>query len=139
MNSYFFQMRSSSLTGNCYTLQAAQFGVVENPDAEHTACHVKRKIFDYSFEVSTFLFFFIPMTLITILYVLIGLRLRRSALLKKSSGSFGNHQEATRKGSCRQQSSSRVLKMLGESVICVYSLKCMGGGKLKEKKINIRW
>lgn len=93
-------------------IQALQFGVYESNRPELKQCQMKQVIISYSFEISTFLFFALPMTVITVLYALIALRLRRSALLKKSSGSFSHHQEATR-GSCRTNTSRRVLKMLG--------------------------
>uniref|UniRef100_A0A1B6CAS5 G-protein coupled receptors family 1 profile domain-containing protein n=1 Tax=Clastoptera arizonana TaxID=38151 RepID=A0A1B6CAS5_9HEMI len=97
--------------------QAAQFGVVEIPDQEHTACLVKRMVFHYSFEVSTFLFFLLPMTLITVLYVLIGLRLRRTTL-GKTTEPLGSQQDPG-KGS-RQQSSKRVLRMLVAVVVAFF-------------------
>ncbi|KAJ9592155.1 hypothetical protein L9F63_001271, partial [Diploptera punctata] len=73
--------------------QALQFGVVyeELPDGrvlddEHTVCAVKRIVIPYSFEVSSLLFFVAPMTLITVLYALIGIQLRKSSL-RRGGGS----------------------------------------------------
>ena len=62
----------------------------------------------YYFQFSTFILFVLPMTLITWLYILIGLTLRRSGLSRQCS-------EIT-SSSPQQQSSSRraVLKMLGK-------------------------
>ena len=66
--------------------QALQFGLVNEylPDgrvlADHTVCAMKRVIIPHSFEVSSLLFFVVPMTLISVLYALIGLQLRRSSL-----------------------------------------------------------
>ncbi|XP_069668628.1 pyrokinin-1 receptor-like isoform X2 [Periplaneta americana] len=84
--------------------QALQFGVVhdELPDGrvlddEHTMCTVKRIVIPHSFEVSTFVFFVAPMTLISVLYALIGLQLRRSSLrsgggsVRLKTGVGGNH------------------------------------------------
>lgn len=92
--------------------QALQFGVMQhsgNPDM--VMCTVKRIIISHSFELSTFLFFVMPMCLITVLYALIGLKLRKSNMMKNVSGRV----ESTR--NCRHhpgRSSRRVLKMLGE-------------------------
>lgn len=91
--------------------QALQFGLIQhqaNPDM--LMCTVKKVLILHSFELSTFLFFVIPMSLITVLYVLIGLKLRKSNMMKKSSGKG-------KVGSCKHhpgRSSRRVLKMLGE-------------------------
>ena len=91
--------------------QALQFGVVadeEHPDSAQ--CVVKRVLIEHSFELSTLLFFVGPMTLITILYALIGLNLRKSAIISKSGGSFVADK---RRLPARNSSSQRVLKMLG--------------------------
>nr|CAD7398875.1 unnamed protein product [Timema cristinae] len=70
--------------------QAIQFGVVyeRRPDGtildeEHAVCAVKRIVIPHSFEISSFVFFLAPMTLITVLYVLIGLQLHRSSILAR--------------------------------------------------------
>lgn len=98
--------------------QALQFGIVYTGTVQ---CIVKKIIIQHSFELSTFLFFVAPMTLITLLYALIGLRLRTSNMMKRSTGqtircTVENPNSTTRR-SCRHQhsqSSRRVLKMLGE-------------------------
>nr|CAD7594089.1 unnamed protein product [Timema genevievae] len=114
--------------------QAIQFGLLIGDTPDYVICTVKQVIMKHSFEVATFLFFVAPMTLITVLYALIGLRLRRSNMMKKSSGSFskksststnpcpgglqeGSHVELTSTKSVggrhsNSQSSRRVLKML---------------------------
>lgn len=96
--------------------QALQFGVVrhnEHPDM--VMCTVKRIIVSHSFELSTFLFFVIPMCLITFLYVLIGLKLRKSNMtVPGRTQSMKN---------CRHhpgRSSRRVLKMLVAVVIAFF-------------------
>uniref|UniRef100_A0A1B6K5I7 G-protein coupled receptors family 1 profile domain-containing protein n=1 Tax=Homalodisca liturata TaxID=320908 RepID=A0A1B6K5I7_9HEMI len=99
--------------------QALQFGVTDGSRPDQIQCQVVKTIVKHSFEISTFLFFALPMTVITVLYALIGLRLRRSALLKKSSGSFSHHQEASR-SACRSTSSKRVLKMLVAVVVAFF-------------------
>ncbi|KAG8261441.1 neuromedin U receptor activity protein [Homalodisca vitripennis] len=98
---------------------ALQFGVTDGSRPDQIQCQVVKIIVKHSFEISTFLFFALPMTVITVLYALIGLRLRRSALLKKSSGSFSHHQEASR-SACRSTSSKRVLKMLVAVVVAFF-------------------
>lgn len=90
--------------------QALQFGIKHDYGIDQ--CTVVRNLIQHSFELSTFLFFFAPMTLITVLYVLIGLKLRSSSLMKRENGNAWNRHV----NSCRQQTSQgtrRVLKMLG--------------------------
>lgn len=95
--------------------QALQFGVITGnggPDQ----CGVKRIIIEHSFELSTFLFFLAPMSLITVLYVLIGLKLRSSSLMPRANGAT-LQRRPPHANSCRQQTSQgtrRVLKMLGK-------------------------
>lgn len=97
--------------------QALQFGIVKD---ETVTCMFKQVIIKHSFELSTFLFFVAPMTLITVLYALIGLRLRTSNMMKRNSGQAAAVRGArgnTSRRSCRHhhgQSSRRVLKMLGK-------------------------
>lgn len=96
--------------------QALQFGIVQNHGMDQ--CVVKQIIVQHSFELSTFLFFFTPMTLITVLYVLIGIKLRSSSLMKRENG--GTLQRRCYVNSCRQQNNQgtkRVLKMLGKNFL----------------------
>lgn len=93
--------------------QALQFGIVQNEGIDQ--CAVKRLIMAHLFEVSSFLFFVAPMSLITILYVLIGLKLRSSSLMPRTNGV--TIQRRPNVSSFRQQNTQgtrRVLKMLGE-------------------------
>lgn len=66
--------------------QAMAFGVVYEtlPNGkiidDHCVCMVKRSVIPHAFEISTFVFFVAPMSLITILYILIGLQLHRSTV-----------------------------------------------------------
>lgn len=98
--------------------QALQFGVVTDlHNIDH--CDIKRVIIEHSFELSTVLFFLTPMTLITILYILIGLKLRTSGIIKHEHGNnkASLHQRVHVNSACRQQTSvgtRRVLKMLGK-------------------------
>ncbi|XP_067618002.1 pyrokinin-1 receptor [Eurosta solidaginis] len=59
--------------------QAAQFGMMVLNGVEK--CVVVRNIIQHSFQLSTFIFFFAPMSIILVLYLLIGLRLYRSNLM----------------------------------------------------------
>lgn len=86
--------------------QALQFGVVKIMNVEQ--CVVIKVIIQHSFELSTFLFFFAPMTLITVLYILIGLKLRASTKMKRDNGSMQKRYHNT------TQSTRRVIKMLGK-------------------------
>lgn len=90
--------------------QALQFGVIQDIRIPNMVmCTLKRILIRHSFELSTFLFFAVPMSLITVLYALIGLKLRKSNMMKGS-------RRRGEGGSCRHtsKSSRRVLKMLGE-------------------------
>lgn len=93
--------------------QALQFGVVTM--AGQAQCGVTRIIIEHSFELSTFVFFVGPMSLITVLYVLIGLKLRSASLMPRANGAT-LQRRAPQSSSLRQQTSQgtrRVLKMLG--------------------------
>ncbi|XP_058467058.1 pyrokinin-1 receptor-like [Malaya genurostris] len=72
------------------TPQALQFGVVETVNSR--LCTIKNRHFEHAFEVSSFLFFVGPMTVIAVLYVLIGIKLRKSKLLQavKRQGAAGS-------------------------------------------------
>lgn len=98
--------------------QALQFGVYFVSGMAQ--CGVKRVIIEHSFELSTFLFFMAPMSLITVLYILIGLKLRSSSLMPRTNGV--TIQRRPNVNSCRQQNSQgtrRVLKMLGKFIIFI--------------------
>ncbi|XP_053698747.1 pyrokinin-1 receptor-like [Sabethes cyaneus] len=71
------------------TPQALQFGVVEH--GKSRLCTIKNRHFEHAFEVSSFIFFVGPMTVIAVLYVLIGIKLRKSKLLQgvKRQGASG--------------------------------------------------
>lgn len=73
----------------CAIPMAIQFGIVYHVYAgyvilDSAECVVKKPL-PHAFELSTFSFFCLPVTVITVLYVLIGLRLRRSSLSQKDS------------------------------------------------------
>jgi hypothetical protein len=96
--------------------QAIQTGVIEVGGAQWCTVVEERVLIEHSFELATLLFFFAPMSLITVLYILIGVKLRSSTMIKRENGSTvqrnnnltsNNHQNAS-------QSTKRVLKMLGK-------------------------
>ena len=111
-------------SGLCAIPIVYQFGVVYLKDsagqdiAESAMCSlVPRRAMQILFEISFFVFFLTPMTLITVLYALIGLAIRRSTLTRTGSDAYrqsrnhkGNHELRT-----LQQAQARraVLKMLG--------------------------
>ena len=104
----------------CGCFPAAQFGIKYKEDElgrirEDTAnCNVVRHLFPYVFEVSSVMFFVVPMMIITLLYVLIGLRLRRSACTRHMSrGSIHGGSSGTGAGAIAARRA--VIKMLGES------------------------
>ncbi|XP_011698177.1 PREDICTED: neuromedin-U receptor 2-like isoform X2 [Wasmannia auropunctata] len=67
--------------------QAIQFGIVyvdyDNGTAvlDSASCSLRWTLIEHAFEISTILFFVLPMTIITVLYVLIAIKLRHSSLL----------------------------------------------------------
>lgn len=81
--------------------QAMSFGIVYaitpdgNKSDEHNVCVIKRIIIPHAFEISTFVFFVAPMSLITILYILIGLQLRRTSL-RGGNNNGGPHRSSVR-------------------------------------------
>lgn len=88
---------------------------------------VTEGLFAHAFEISTFLFFAIPMTLITVLYVLIAAQLRKSRLLsmKRREGVRGNpRQESVENNRCSRTTAAqnRVVKMLGEFLFVFESM-----------------
>ncbi|XP_058445581.1 neuromedin-U receptor 2 isoform X2 [Malaya genurostris] len=100
--------------------QALQFGVTNQSGVDQ--CVVKRIIIHHSFELSTFVFFFAPMTLITVLYALIGLKLRSSALIQRD-GTLQRRNNAcpnNRQQGTTSQGTRRVLKMLVAVVVAFF-------------------
>ncbi|KAH1012127.1 hypothetical protein HUJ05_011340 [Dendroctonus ponderosae] len=67
-------------------------------------CLPTEPVMNHSFEISTFVFFVAPMTLITVLYILIGTTLSTSNMMRTRSRSNRVHSKSSRK----------VIKMLGE-------------------------
>ncbi|XP_072747698.1 pyrokinin-1 receptor isoform X2 [Anoplolepis gracilipes] len=66
--------------------QAIQFGIIydyvdDNAILDSARCSTRWTLIEHAFEISTILFFVLPMTIITVLYILIAIKLRRSSLL----------------------------------------------------------
>lgn len=72
-----------------YPLHSRQFYYLYNPDTneplkDSLSCSILPvwlKGMSYMFQVSTFVFFVAPMTIITVMYILIGMALRRSEVM----------------------------------------------------------
>jgi neuromedin U receptor 1 len=100
--------------------QALQTGVVEGENGTSWCTMVaERVLIDHSFELATVLFFFAPMSLITVLYILIGVKLRSSTMVKRENGSTvqRNNNLTSNIHQNTSQSTKRVLKMLGKILI----------------------
>ncbi len=97
---------------------AYQTGIVTDPyNQDITWCSIvqERVIIEDSFVIATILFFFAPMTLISILYMLIGMKLRTGTLIKRENGSVvRNNNLQTNVQNATSQSTKRVIKMLGK-------------------------
>lgn len=102
--------------------QAIQFGIIYEYDngtaiLDSARCSIRWTLIEHAFEISTILFFVLPMTIITVLYVLIGIKLRRSRLLtaavKRTHVPGGlNHVDSNRGRTAAQRN---VIRMLGKS------------------------
>lgn len=75
---------------------------------------MKNQFFEHSFEVSSFLFFIVPMTVICVLYILIGLKLRKSKMLYDSKIKGCDSQRCIK-------GQTRVVRMLSEFFCIAYS------------------
>ncbi|XP_065212672.1 pyrokinin-1 receptor-like [Planococcus citri] len=91
--------------------QAIQFGIVHKSNHE-LECTVIPSVMDHAFEISSLVFFVIPMCVISVFYILIGFRLRDSRQIKQSSpGRIGILDRQTRKNQ------TRVIRMLVAVVV----------------------
>lgn len=92
--------------------ESASCGIAENNHIETT------------FEISTFVFFVFPMTLVTVMYTLIAIAIKKSELIR--DGSDASHRERLTGVEIRAQQQARarrsVLKMLGKTT---FSKLCM--------------
>ncbi|CAL8106675.1 unnamed protein product [Orchesella dallaii] len=80
-------------------------------------CTIAREIFPYAFEISSCVFFVIPMTIITVLYVLIGLKLRRP---RGGSGSNSEEMNVEPRNISNRHSQSHVIRMLVAVVVAFF-------------------
>ncbi|XP_023226381.1 pyrokinin-1 receptor-like [Centruroides sculpturatus] len=117
-----------------------QLGIVVQVDdgvalEESATCSLKNP-FDQAFVFSTVFFFMLPMTVITVLYILIAIQLRRSSISKRNNCIING--KVQQKGLCikitrpdkslgkKLQSSRRaVVKMLGELFILFQLYTCI--------------
>ncbi|KZC09845.1 PREDICTED: neuromedin-U receptor 2-like [Dufourea novaeangliae] len=107
--------------------QAIQFGIVyeySNGSAilDSARCSMKSILIEHAFQISTMLFFVVPMTIITVLYILIAIQLRRSRLLtatvKRNHLPAGlNHCDSGRGKSSAQRN---VIRMLVAVVVAFF-------------------
>lgn len=94
---------------------AIQFGVTHEQVLNHmetTHCTIKSVLFENAFILSSCVVFVLPMTVITVLYVLIGLKLRLSGRMASNRPSVNNDNEAARPRASSHQ--KHVIKMLGK-------------------------
>ena len=98
-----------------YAIHARTFYYVSDPKTEEPIldslqCNILPEwlpTLTYMFQLSTFILFIAPMTIISVLYILIGLTLRRSSVARRTSSN------CTAPSSGSSQSRRAVLKMLG--------------------------
>lgn len=100
--------------------QALQFGIRNHNGV--TMCLQKHILIEHSFEISTFLFFFTPMILITVLYSLIGLKLRNTSISREESQKdFESNLKYNHKIKGKHsRSTRRVIKMLVAVVVAFF-------------------
>ncbi|XP_068153369.1 pyrokinin-1 receptor isoform X1 [Drosophila tropicalis] len=126
--------------------QAAQFGIISYAGVDK--CVVVRVIIQHSFQLSTFIFFFAPMSIILVLYMLIGLHLYRASsigndaegsvrsfdrrshqplknmhsdtILYRYAGTGTGHQLSSVRGRLNHYGTRRVLRMLVAVVVCFF-------------------
>lgn len=99
---------------------------------ELSVCGIKNNFIPHSFEISMLLFFVTPMTIITVLYIFIGMKLykpnitasdkRKPILISTTNGEI-NHQLVVHPDSSsyvtHSKSTKRVVKMLGKKTKCI--------------------
>lgn len=104
--------------------QAIQFGIIVDyadngtiADLDSAICSLRWTLIEHAFEISTILFFVLPMTIITVLYVLIAIKLRRSSMLTTTVSKrhhvpgMLNHVDSSRGKTNAQRN---VIRMLGK-------------------------
>lgn len=109
----------------CSFPQAVQFGLIYVTDSsgkpieESVTCNlIPGHRIKHTFELATFLFFFAPMAIITGMYALMAMAIRRSTLSRSGSSSSegGESQESTVWNRKPRRARRAVVKMLGECV-----------------------
>ena len=98
-----------------YPIHTRTFYYLNNPHThkpieDSLTCNIPtewHKRMSYMFQISTFIFFVLPMTVITVLYIMIAIALRRTSLIRANS-------EDSTKGNTMSYSMRGVLRMLGE-------------------------
>lgn len=130
-------------------MQALKLGLVYGKDyygniiQELTICSLKHETIPHSFEISMLLFFVAPMSVITVLYVLIGMKLykpniptsvKRNQILISATIREIGHQHIIHSNPSlhinHSKSTKRVIKMLGKkNLILIF--------KISSTKINI--
>lgn len=101
--------------------QAIPYGVLYHDvnGITESSCTITNMLVEHAFELSTFVFFVAPMTVITVLYVLIAVKLRHSRVL---SAAARNEEAAPPKNSKNAMMQKRVVKMLGEFILAMLFL-----------------
>ncbi len=111
------------VSGICSIPMVLQVGIVYVQDnkgkdiLDSALCNVdKAKALEHAFEISTFLFFLTPMTIITVLYGLIGYAIKQSTLSRAGSDTSNRSGQTGTELRVQQQARARraVLKMLGK-------------------------
>ncbi|XP_012533240.1 pyrokinin-1 receptor isoform X2 [Monomorium pharaonis] len=107
--------------------QAIQFGIIYSDYngtviMDSARCSRRWTLIEHAFEISTILFFVLPMTIITVLYVLIAIKLRRSTLLTTVSKRHHapgvlNHMDSSRGKTNAQRN---VIRMLVAVVVAFF-------------------
>nr|QPA18429.1 pheromone biosynthesis activating neuropeptide receptor C [Chilo suppressalis] len=97
--------------------QAMQFGIVKESDNGETVtvCTVKGQGVHQVFIISSFIFFVVPMSVISVLYALIGVKLRTSRVLHPVKKLFVENGERGNRTNMRYRSGTsqqRVIRML---------------------------
>ncbi|XP_059047387.1 pyrokinin-1 receptor-like [Achroia grisella] len=97
--------------------QAMQFGIVTDVDniQNTSVCTVKGEGVHQVFVISSFIFFVVPMSVICVLYALIGIKLRTSTVLKVKKPSVESQERCSTGTSTRYKNGTaqgRVIRML---------------------------
>lgn len=127
--------------------QAIQFGIVyeySNGSAilDSARCSMKWTIVEHAFEISTMLFFVVPMTIITVLYILIAIQLRKSRLLTAAVNrnhlpAGSNHCDSVRGKSAGQKNVIRGHSLRGRYLVIDESLDVLPSVESSKGNFNL--